>query len=95
MRTVFALALLAAGLLPLPAVADPNDDASACKPDVFRLCSSAIPWRDRIVTCLAENKRKLSPACYHVFNRKPSRHARPARAETSQAQSVGWSRGSY
>ena len=86
MRTLFAVAVLTLGLISFPAVADPNNDAEACKPDVFRLCSSAIPWRDRIVTCLAENKRKLSPACQQVFNRRPSiRHARPARAETT-----GW-----
>ena len=77
MRTVMAVALLA--MLSHTALA--NDDATACKPDVFRLCSSHIPWKDKIVACLHENKRKLSPACHQVFNRKPSRHAKPAQSE--------------
>jgi hypothetical protein len=95
MRTLFALALLTLGLTSSAALADPNNDAQACTPDVFRLCSSTIPSRDRIVTCLAENKRRLSPACYQMFNRKPSRYAKPTHRETHQAQSVGWGRGSY
>jgi hypothetical protein len=96
MRTLFALALLTFGLISFPASADPNNDANACTPDVFRLCSSAIPSRERIVACLWDNKRKLSPACHQVFSRKPSRHAKPARNDTHQAQSVGWSGvGSY
>ena len=56
-----AIAVLGIVFIPLPTLAD--NDAEACKPDVFRLCSAAIPWRDRIVACLHENKRKLSPAC--------------------------------
>ena len=39
----------------------------ACTPDVFRLCSSAIPSVDRIVACLKTNRTKLSPACSAVF----------------------------
>jgi hypothetical protein len=95
MRTLFALVLLTLGLTCSAALADPNNDAQACTPDVFRLCSSAIPSRERIVTCLHENRRRLIPACYQVFNRKPYRFARPVHRETHQAQSVGWGRGSY
>ena len=83
MKPWVAVALLGMVSVPLPALA--NDDATACKPDVFRLCSAEIPWRDRIVACLHENKRKLSPACYQVFNRKPSKHAKPAQSERPMA----------
>jgi hypothetical protein len=40
----------------------------ACTPDVFRLCSAAIPNERRIVACLKSNKTKLSPACRKVFS---------------------------
>jgi hypothetical protein len=40
----------------------------ACTPDVFRLCSAAIPNERRIVACLRSNKAKLSPACRKVVS---------------------------
>ena len=79
MKTLAAVAVLGIVLVPLPALA--NDDAEACKPDVFRLCSAAIPSRDRITSCRHENKRKLSPACYQVSNRKPAKYAKPVQSE--------------
>ncbi len=44
-----------------------KDEQSACKPDVYRLCSEFIPVADRIVACLKQNKSKLRPACRKVF----------------------------
>jgi hypothetical protein len=40
---------------------------NACRPDVFRLCSSYIPNVDRIVTCLRDNGPQLSQACHEVM----------------------------
>lgn len=82
MRTL-ALAVLAAALTASPSYADSGKDAEACKPDVFRLCSSHIPWRDRITDCLRQKKRQLSPACLQVFNRKPP--TKPAKGEAPSA----------
>lgn len=84
MRTL-ALVVLATALTALPSYADPNKDAEACKPDVFRLCSEHIPWRDRITDCLHQKKRQLSPACFQVFNRKPTRQAKPAPRDAQPA----------
>ena len=82
MKTWAAAALLGICLVPPAALANPSDDETACKPDVFRLCSAAIPFRDRIVDCLAKNKRQLSPACHQVFNRKPTaKTVEPVQAE--------------
>ncbi len=39
----------------------------ACTPDVFRLCGSEIPDRDRIVGCLRQNIALLSRPCRAVF----------------------------
>ncbi len=44
-----------------------KDEQAACKPDVYRLCKDFIPITERIVSCLKENKSKLSPACRKVI----------------------------
>ncbi len=44
-----------------------KEEQAACKPDVFRLCKDFIPITEKIVSCLKENKNKLSPACRKVF----------------------------
>ena len=93
MRTLLAVAMLAMALVPFTARANPSDDAEACKPDVFRLCSSAIPWKERIVACLHEKKRQLSSACLQVFNRKPVKTVKPAQNEV-QPSAARWEHGS-
>jgi len=40
----------------------------ACTGDVWRLCSSAIPNVNNIVSCLQRQKSRLSPGCAAVFN---------------------------
>ncbi len=44
------------------------EQRAACTPDVFRLCSSAIPNVDRIVACLKQQKPNLSKPCQAVMN---------------------------
>ena len=39
----------------------------ACRPDVFRLCSSYIPNVGAIVSCLRGNEPRLSEACHQVM----------------------------
>ncbi len=43
-----------------------KEEQEACTPDVYRLCSEHIPDADRIVACLKQNKKKLTPACRKV-----------------------------
>jgi hypothetical protein len=69
MRTVLALAFIAAIATPLPAFAQSQEDQAACTPDVMRLCQQDIPDRSRVVACLVRSKLQLSPACAGVFNR--------------------------
>lgn len=93
-ETTRRMARTAVALLALTAVAPPSapahtpQDEAACRPDVFRLCASAIPDERRIVACLERNKRKLSSACYRVFDRGTPA-ASPAR---SDAQPALWGR---
>ncbi len=46
-------------------------DQQACTDDVSRLCNQFIPDEQRIVACLIQNRRRLSPACRAVFSRGP------------------------
>jgi hypothetical protein len=45
-----------------------DEQRAACTPDVFRLCSSAIPNVDQIIACLKQKKASLSVGCQAVFN---------------------------
>jgi hypothetical protein len=63
------------------------DEQMACTPDVWRLCSAAIPDVDRIVACLRSNVPQLSPSCRAVFatsNRTEQRETRRGRAPRPQ-----------
>ena len=54
----------------------------ACRPDVFRLCSSFIPDVGEIVACLHGNEAQLSEACHQVMfaeRAETSRYLTPAR----------------
>jgi hypothetical protein len=42
-------------------------DEQACTNDAFQFCQNAIPDRSRVFTCLAENRRVISPACQLVM----------------------------
>jgi hypothetical protein len=60
-----AVTLGAAGM----ATAQTADEQAACKDDAFRVCSSAIPDRDRVAQCLILNKDAISQACRTVMAR--------------------------
>lgn len=52
----------------------------ACRPDVFRLCSSYIPDVGEILVCLRDNKLRLSEACHQVmFSDGNERYQRSSR----------------
>jgi hypothetical protein len=48
-----------------------DDQRRLCTGDVFRLCSSEIPDRERIVACMHRQRASLSDGCRSVFG-KPS-----------------------
>jgi hypothetical protein len=43
------------------------DERQACEPDVNRLCSEFSPDKDKIIMCLNQKMRQLSPACRSVI----------------------------
>ena len=57
-------------LAPIPALAQDQgtaDEQRACEPDVNRLCSEFIPDRTKIIICLNQKVRQLSPSCRSVI----------------------------
>jgi hypothetical protein len=51
-----------------------EDQQRLCTPDVFRLCSSEIPNRGRIIACMHQKRAQLSAECRSVFG-KPAQSA--------------------
>jgi hypothetical protein len=51
-----------------------DDQQRLCTPDVFRLCSSEIPDRGRIIACMQHKRAQLSAECRSVFG-KPAQSA--------------------
>ena len=66
-RPAFVAALLLLAATAADAEEGTLAQRNACKPDVFRLCSSFIPDPAAITNCLERNRAKLSPACHAVF----------------------------
>ena len=86
-RTAIALLALMAVVPAAVAQTHSPQDEAACRPDVFRLCSQAIPDERRIVACLERNKRYLNSACYRVFDRDT-----PANTSPSAKSPMPWGR---
>jgi hypothetical protein len=59
---VFALASAAAS-------AESQDEQNACMNDAFSVCGHAIPDRDRVAACLAQNISRISAPCRTVMLR--------------------------
>jgi hypothetical protein len=67
---VFGAAGLLLGALPTVAFAQLEETAerrAACMGDAIMLCSSAIPNKARIASCLASKMSRLSPQCRAQF----------------------------
>jgi hypothetical protein len=69
-RCVLAATCMIAGVLPTVASAQLEstpERRAACMADALTLCSSAIPNRARIASCLASKMDRLSPRCRAQF----------------------------
>jgi hypothetical protein len=69
MKTQTALALVFFTLVPAAASAETPDEQNACMGDAFNICGHAIPDRDRVAACLAQNMNRISIACRTVMQR--------------------------
>jgi len=70
-------------IAPLPGLAYTQEDADTCTPDAFRFCGHVIPDADRVASCLASNKRNVSPACKLVFSRPATAREVPTPARAT------------
>jgi hypothetical protein len=74
MKTLLVSAVAFVMLAPLSASAESQDEQNACMNDAFTVCGQAIPDRDRVAACLAQNINRISAPCRTVMMRysKPS-----------------------
>jgi hypothetical protein len=76
-RGVLFAACAVAGLALWPSTSrafTEEDQRRLCTPDAFRLCSSEIPDRERVIACMRRQHANLSPECRRVFG-KPAQSA--------------------
>ena len=45
------------------------EDRAACEPDARRYCKNAMPDNMRVLSCLQQNRRKISRACQAVLTK--------------------------
>jgi len=69
MKIQTALALVFFTLVPMATSAETQHEQNACMSDAFSVCGHAIPDRDRVAACLAQNINHLSVACRTVMQR--------------------------
>jgi hypothetical protein len=67
MRLTVIVAVMFASLCATGAIAQTAAEQAACRSDFAKLCKGTKPGGGRILTCLAEHKDKLSPACLQVI----------------------------
>ena len=82
MKIHFALAFALLALAPAAASAETQDEQNACMNDAFSVCGHAIPDRDRVAACLAQNIHRISAACRTVMQRYPRATAAATRAKS-------------
>jgi hypothetical protein len=81
MKSHLALALASAlvAFIPASASAQSQNEEQACMNDAFTVCGHAIPDRDRVAACLAQNINRISAGCRTVMARYSKPGAAPAR----------------
>jgi hypothetical protein len=82
MKSHFALALAFAAFVPVAALAQSQDEQQACMNDAFTVCGNAIPDRDRVAACLAQNINRISAPCRAVM----ARYSRPGTSSSARRE---------
>jgi hypothetical protein len=76
-RSVIALAVVAALSGTVTAHAETEEGRQACMNDAFQFCGDAIPDHERVFRCLEARKQQISAACRANMPAEPA-PARPA-----------------
>ena len=75
MRKQIALAIVLALGAGTVALAATPEAEQACTNDAFQFCQNFIPDRNRVFSCLVENRRQISVACRTVAREDWFQHA--------------------
>jgi hypothetical protein len=67
MKKQIALAIVLALSAGTVALAETAEEQQACTNDAFALCQNYIPDRNRVFSCLLENRNQLSVPCHTVM----------------------------
>jgi hypothetical protein len=67
MKKQIALAIVLALGAGTVALAETAEEQQACTNDAFQFCQNYIPDRNRVFTCLVENRNQISVACHTVM----------------------------
>jgi hypothetical protein len=67
MKKQIALATVLAVGAGTVALAETAEEQQACTNDAFALCQNYIPDRNRVFSCLVENRNQLSVPCHTVM----------------------------
>ena len=62
----------------MSASAETLEEKHACVSDAFQFCSSAIPNRDRVFSCLVANEVVISLACHSIIAPYVPAHPAPS-----------------
>jgi len=84
MKFQIALAFAFLSLAPVAATAQSQDEQQACMNDAFGVCGHAIPDRDRVAACLAQNISRISSGCRTVM----LRYSKPAPSQGDRLRSA-------
>ena len=81
MKAQAAIVFAFLALTPVAASAESQEEQNACMNDAFTVCGHAIPDRERVGACLAQNISRISVACRTVIQRysKPTTTATRAK----------------
>ena len=70
LATLAIIAAAANALTTTPGFAFTQEAQQMCSGDAMRLCSAEIPDIPRITSCMARNKRHVSPGCRAVMDKE-------------------------
>jgi hypothetical protein len=70
-KTQIAIVLGVLAFAPTAVQAQSQDEQNACMNDAFSVCGHAIPDRERVGACLAQNINRISAGCRVVMQRYP------------------------
>lgn len=54
---------------PFPSMQGTPEDQKACSPDAVKFCKDMIPDTFRVLSCLQNNRQKISTACQGVLTK--------------------------